>query len=327
MNVITLINKKGGVAKTTTALALASGLSKRGFKVLAIDCDAQGNFSKASGGENDVVGIYDVLTGKEDINDAVQELESYDLIGADKRLSNIDVALNKPGREYQLKKALKNLKKNYDFCVIDNPPALNVAVANTLVAGSKAIICTSAETFAVDGLMELSSSLDDVQEFMNPELKIDGILITMFNPRTVIGQHQQEQYLDLAVDVVVYPEHIRRGYGYEEDEGDEHQADAEDPEEPRRERVRRILPVMDVDGGIPRTGGTQGIRENHDVRGHRGRQGDDPVGCHSEGVDVIRHQHDPYEGHDNGPGDVHQDVEGGPPKEVSCCHGMISDMG
>ena len=212
MNVITLINKKGGVAKTTTALALASGLSKRGFKVLAIDCDAQGNFSKTSGGENDVVGIYDVLTGKEDINDAVQELESYDLIGADKRLSNIDVALNKPGREYQLKKALKNLKKNYDFCVIDNPPALNVAVANTLVAGNKAIICTSAEAFAVDGLMELSSSLDDVQEFMNPELKIGGILITMFNPRTVIGQHQQGQLKKIAevMKTKVYKTVIRR---------------------------------------------------------------------------------------------------------------------
>ena len=212
MNVITLINKKGGVAKTTTALALANGFSKRGFKVLAIDCDAQGNFSKASGGENDVVGIYDVLTGKEDINDAVQELECYDLIGADKRLSNIDVALNKPGREYQLKKALKNLKKNYDFCVIDNPPALNVAVANTLVAGNKAIICTSAEAFAVDGLMELSSSLDDVQEFMNPELKIDGILITMFNPRTVIGQHQQGQLKKIAevMKTKVYKTVIRR---------------------------------------------------------------------------------------------------------------------
>ena len=212
MNVITLINKKGGVAKTTTALALANGLSRRKFKVLAIDCDAQGNFSKASGGENDVVGTFDILTGKEDINDAVQELKNYDLIGSDRRLSNIDVALNRPGREYQLKKALKSLKKNYDFCVIDNPPALNVAVANSLVASDKVIICTSAEAFAVDGLMELSASLDDVQEFMNPNLKVDGILITIFNPRTVIGQHQKEQLQKIA-DVMktkVYKTTIRR---------------------------------------------------------------------------------------------------------------------
>ena len=106
MEIISLVNKKGGVAKTTTALALASGLSKRKFKVLAIDCDAQGNFSKASGGEDDVVGTFDILTGQEKTVDAIQELPEYDLIGGDKRLSSIDVALNKPGREYRLKKAL-----------------------------------------------------------------------------------------------------------------------------------------------------------------------------------------------------------------------------
>ena len=127
MQIISLVNKKGGVAKTTTALALACGLSKRNFHVLAIDCDAQANFSKASGGEDDVVGTFDILTGKENINEAIQELPLYHLIGADKRLSSIDVALNKPGREFQLKKALVQLHSAYDFCIIDNPPALNVA--------------------------------------------------------------------------------------------------------------------------------------------------------------------------------------------------------
>ena len=83
MQIISIVNKKGGVAKTTTALALASGLSKRNFHVLAIDCDAQANFSKASGGEDDVVGSFDILTGKENINEAIQELPLYHLIGAD----------------------------------------------------------------------------------------------------------------------------------------------------------------------------------------------------------------------------------------------------
>ena len=212
MNVITLINKKGGVAKTTTALALTNGLARRKFKVLAIDCDAQCNFSKASGAEDDVIGIYDILTGKENINDAIQHLEHYDFISADKRLSNIDVALSRPGREYQLKKALRNLKNNYDFCIIDNPPALNVAVANTLTASNKVIICANAEAFAVDGLMELSASLDDVQEFMNPDLKVDGILITIFNPRTIIGQHNKEQIQKIAqaMNTKVYNTVIRR---------------------------------------------------------------------------------------------------------------------
>ena len=196
MQKISLVNKKGGVAKTTAALALASGLAKK-YRVLVIDCDAQSKFSKASGGEDDVVGTFDVLTRKEDINYAIQELPD-DLIGADKRLSSIDVAINRPGREYMLKKALSQLKKDYDFCIIDNPPSLNVAVANALVASDKVIICICAEAFSLDGLMEISATLDDVREFMNPELKVDGILITIFNPRTLIGQHLKEQLEKLA---------------------------------------------------------------------------------------------------------------------------------
>ena len=203
MEIISLVNKKGGVAKTTTALALASGLSRRKFKVLAIDCDAQGNFSKASVGEDDVV-------GKEKVKDAIQELSEYDLVGGDKRLSSIDVALSTPGREYRLKKALERLE--YDYCVIDNPPALNVAVANSLAASDKVIICSSAEAFSVDGLMEISATLDEVREYMNPGLKVDGILATMFNPRTIIGQHQKEQLERIAevMKTKVYKTFIRR---------------------------------------------------------------------------------------------------------------------
>lgn len=212
MQIISLVNKKGGVAKTTTALALASGLAKRNFHVLAIDCDAQANFSKTSGGEDDVVGTFDILTGKENINEAIQELPSYHLISADKRLSSIDVAFNKPGREFMLKKALSQLHGNYDFCIIDNPPALNVAVANALVASNKIIICSSAEAFALDGLMELSATLDDVHLFMNPALIVDGILITIFNSRTIIGQHIKEQLTRIAhvMNTKVYHSIIRR---------------------------------------------------------------------------------------------------------------------
>ena len=212
MQIISLVNKKGGVAKTTTALALSGGLSKRNFHVLVIDCDAQANFSKASGGEDNVVGTFDILTAKENINEAIQELPLYHLIGADKRLSSLDVALNKPGREFQLKKALAQLHSAYDFCITDNPPALNVAVANSLVASNKIIICSSAEAFALDGLMELSATLDDVHQFMNPALIVDGILITIFNPRTIIGQHMKEQLSRIAhvMNTKVYNTVIRR---------------------------------------------------------------------------------------------------------------------
>ena len=212
MQTISIINKKGGVAKTTTALALAAGLSKLGLSVLAIDCDAQANFSKASGGEDDVIGTFDILTRKEDINDAIQELPTYHLIGADKRLAGIDLALNKPGREYHLKRALLTLSKPYDYCIIDNPPALNVAVANSLAASDKVIICSCAEAFSVDGIMEISATIDEVREFTNPSLVVDGILITLFNPRTIIGQHQrgQLQRIAEAMNTRVYNTVIRR---------------------------------------------------------------------------------------------------------------------
>ena len=212
MKIITVINKKGGVAKTTTALALANGLAMQGYKILTIDCDAQSNFSKASQAEENVVGLYDILMDKENINDSIQNLSKYDLIGADKRLSNIDITLTRPGREFQLKKKLTELKQEYDFCIIDTPPALNVAVVNALVVSDKVVICSSAETFALDGLMELSSIIDDVREFMNPNLIIDGILITMFNPQTIIGQHQREQAKKIAeaMNTKVYKTSIRR---------------------------------------------------------------------------------------------------------------------
>ena len=201
MQIINLVNKKGGGAKTTTALALASGLSKRNFHILAIDCDAQANFSTDSGSEDNVVGTFDILTGKENINEAIQELSLYHLIGADKRLSSLDVALNKPGREFLLKKALAQLHSAYDFCIIDNPPALNVAVANSLIASNKIIICSSAEAFALDGLMELSATLI-----------ADGILITIFNHRTIIGLHIKEQLSKIAhvMNTKVYNTVIRR---------------------------------------------------------------------------------------------------------------------
>ncbi|MBR0184595.1 MAG: ParA family protein, partial [Synergistaceae bacterium] len=139
-------------------------------------------------------------------------LPLYHLIGADTRLSSIDVALNKPGREFMLKKALSQIHSAYDFCIIDNPPALNVAVANSLVASDKIIICSSAEAFALDGLMELSTTLDDVHQFMNPALIVDGILITIFNPRTIIGQHIKEQLSKIAhvMNTKVYNTFIRR---------------------------------------------------------------------------------------------------------------------
>ena len=109
-------------------------------------------------------------------------------------------------------KRLSQLNTAYDFCVIDNPPVLNVAVANSRVASNKIIISSSAEAFALDGLMELFATLDDVHQFMNQTLIVDGILITIFNPRTIIGQHMKEQLSLIAqvINIKIYNTVIRR---------------------------------------------------------------------------------------------------------------------
>ena len=199
MKIISVMNKKGGCRKTTSAIQLAAGLSLRGFRVLAIDMDEQANLTSTSHGERGAVGIFDVLTEKENINDTIQTgISKYDLIAGDSRMSELDVILTRTGREYRLQKALSKLKKNYDFVIIDNPPSLGTAVTNSLTASDRVIITVQADSYNLEGLMSVSEFIKDIVEYCNPDLKISGILLTRYNPRIKLNQYILEQFDKIA---------------------------------------------------------------------------------------------------------------------------------
>ena len=198
MEIIAIVNKKGGVGKTTTALATAAGLAQRGFSVLAIDIDSQANFSLTARSEADVIGAYEVLTGKEDINEAIQERPDYDLIAADNNLTNADAAITETGKEFRLKEALQTLKKQYEFIIIDTPPNVGILTTNALTAANRIVITAQADTYSADGLMQLSRSITSIKKYCNTLLMIDGVLLTRYNARTVLATHLRGVFEKIA---------------------------------------------------------------------------------------------------------------------------------
>ena len=213
MNVLSVINKKGGCGKTTTAIQIAAGLVRRGYRVLAIDMDEQGNLTSTSRGESGAIGIFDVLTDKEDINDTIQErAESYDIIGGDARLSELDVILTRTGREYKLKRAMDKLKSTYDYIVLDNPPSMGIAVTNALTASTDALITVQADSYNLEGLMAISNFIKEIIEYCNNALLVDGILVTRYNPRINLNKYMYDQFMKIAeaINTRLYTTFIRQ---------------------------------------------------------------------------------------------------------------------
>lgn len=201
MEIIAVVNKKGGVGKTTTALAMAAGLAQRGFKVLAIDLDPQGNFSGTAKADREAVGAFEVLTKKVSINDAIQESEPFDFIAADGSLSAADNTITETGKEYRLREALDALKTVYQYIVIDTPPSTGILTTNALTVAHKIVIAAQADTYSAEGLMQLSGSIETIKKYCNPSLQIAGILLTRYNSRTLLSQHLRETFAQIAAQI------------------------------------------------------------------------------------------------------------------------------
>lgn len=214
MQVVTVCNQKGGVSKTTTVWALGAGLHKRGYSVLMVDLDAQSNLSFTAG--VDLLGVekslYEVFKGKADINDAVITLE----IGLDILVGSIDLA--SADREftgaklfYMLRDALKQLNKEYDYCIIDTPPTLGVLTENALAASDKLIIPMKTEIYALQGVGQLGSFIEEQQKYTNPDLVTDGILITCVDERTNLAKTMLNEFEEVAdnLGTKVYKSRIR----------------------------------------------------------------------------------------------------------------------
>lgn len=191
MKVISIINQKGGVGKTTTAHNIASGLRLKNKKVLLLDLDAQCNLTFALKGNNNNKNIYDVLTGKLNILDAIEN----DFIAGSQYLVTLQ---NKKGAEFILKYILQKVENIYDFVIIDTPPALGIITINALTSSDYVIITTTADIFAIQGIKLLSDTINTTKKNSNSDLKIMGILITRFNSRTVMGKQFRESIADIS---------------------------------------------------------------------------------------------------------------------------------
>lgn len=187
MEIITIANQKGGVGKTTTASALGAGLLKKGKKVLFIDLDPQMNLTSSLGFNSNTSNIYDVLLGKLKINEVIQIKDKKHMIAGSRNLSSADTEFNLPGREYKLRRAIEKLKNDYDYVIIDTPPALGTLTINALTACDSVIITAEADMSSIQGILQLKETIDAVKEYCNEDLKVSGILITRYS-RTILSK-------------------------------------------------------------------------------------------------------------------------------------------
>ncbi|MDH3227035.1 MAG: AAA family ATPase [Thermoleophilia bacterium] len=187
---IVLANQKGGVAKTTTTLNLGVALAEKGRRVLAIDLDPQSNLSMSQGIdiENLQATMYDVLTGAKPLRDVIHRRE-IDIAVAGIELASAELALSSQmGRERALQRAIKAVEKSYDYILIDTPPSLGLLTINALVAADGVIVPVQCEYLSLRGLAQLRDTLAQVQEHLNPDVEILGILPTMYDGRTIHGR-------------------------------------------------------------------------------------------------------------------------------------------
>ena len=199
--IITIANQKGGVGKTTTTVNLAAALAATRRRVLLIDMDPQGNATMGSGiDKNDIeLSICDVLLGESTAGQALVRAEEagYDLLPANADLTAAEVQLvNKIGRERQLSIALEGLRANYDYILIDCPPSLNMLTVNALVAADGVVVPMQCEYFALEGLSSLLDTIEQIRVSVNPEIKLEGLLRTMYDPRNNLSNDVSSELVE-----------------------------------------------------------------------------------------------------------------------------------
>jgi chromosome partitioning protein len=188
--IIAIANQKGGVGKTTTSINLAAGLAYSNKRVLLIDFDPQGNATQGVGhrvGLNDLT-VYDALLNDIDVNKCIKTLNKppLDILPANINLAGADLQLAKieDDRENYLKNAIASIKDNYDYIIIDCPPSLGLLNTNALTASDSVLIPVQCEYYALEGITQLLQTIRLVQKLFNPTLKIEGVLLTMYDART-----------------------------------------------------------------------------------------------------------------------------------------------
>ena len=200
--VYTVANRRGGVGKTATAHALGAGLTKRGYRVLYIDLDSQCNLSYDLGIQGELqYSSLDGLEGRATASEAILETEGGEIIPASPELATADRIIDGVGKEYRLKEALEPIARNYDYIIIDTPPALGVLTVNALTASSRVIIPAQAEIHSLQGIDQLYGTIEAVKHFTNKKLKIEGVLLTRYIARSIISRDMKDNLEALAKEI------------------------------------------------------------------------------------------------------------------------------
>lgn len=198
---IAITNQKGGVGKTTTSINLAASLAEAGKKVLVVDVDPQGNTTSGFGVDKSKVEntIYELLLGECEIEECIchEAYKNLDLIPSNVNLAGAEIELiNIERREYRLKDAIEKVRDQYDFILMDCPPSLNMLTVNALTAADTVLVPIQCEYYALEGLTQLIQTIELVQKGLNPELKIEGIVFTMYDARTNLSLEVVENVKD-----------------------------------------------------------------------------------------------------------------------------------
>ena len=222
MQIISIINQKGGVGKTTSAINLAAGLSQQNKKILVIDLDPQGNATTGLGlsnMENSSETIYGVLNGTKEIIEVIKktQFENLDIITSNVDLSGLEVETADDGNRAFLLKVkltayLNNSRSTYDYILIDCPPSLSLLTIMALVSSNSLLVPLQTEFFALEGLTQLMKTIERIKVSLNPELRIRGILLTMYDKRNKLSSQVEKEardYFKKKVYSTVIPRNVR----------------------------------------------------------------------------------------------------------------------